>query len=546
MIMMLVLVLGTSWAMVGAITQASRNTLRAQRQTGEALKLAKDALLGYLAQQALSSNVPGSFPCPEAANSIGTTNEGMKTNACSTLPVVGRLPWKTLGIDKPLDGAGEALWYVVGTGVRVAPINYSTTGSLTVDGTANAAVALIIAPGAALNSLSSTSTAPSPCTKRAQSAGRIASTLNAADFLECGNATLSSFTTSRSDGWGNDRAVMITSSELLSAIEGAVADRIQRFVAPILNGTANSTDGWYQNVSFSNWGIKFFPYASAWGDPTANAWCGNFGVFEGLLPIASGEVTTGTTCSARWTSASVSQVSGSGTFTAGSCAATDQLISCSFSYSGTPVLKMTATAPNVAMGFRTLPLSGDVTATPASGYTVNAPTGSIIAGGGGQIDVQITMANKPTSGPGTVSIRHPADSILLNTSTVSNPDLAWFINNKWQRYTYYAISPAVTANPSGTCTSADVTNCLTLTNAEAGTGNVNNKRLVLILSGRPLSGKSQPSSNLSDYFELQNDQTSTAGDREFQRNTISTIFNDRPAVCPFQRQTTGLANVLCN
>jgi hypothetical protein len=135
---------------------------------------------------------------------------------------------------------------------------------------------------------------------------------------------------------------------------------------------------------------------------------------------------------------------------------------------------------------------------------------------------------------------------LINSSTGSNPDLAWFINNQWYRYTYYAISPALTANPSGTCTSTNVTNCLTLTNAESGSGNINDKRIVLVFSGRPLSGKSQPSSLLSDYFELQNDQTASAGDRTFQRDTISTTFNDRPAVCPYQRQTTGAANILCD
>jgi hypothetical protein len=156
------------------------------------------------------------------------------------------------------------------------------------------------------------------------------------------------------------------------------------------------------------------------------------------------------------------------------------------------------------------------------------------------------MTVKSGTSPITVKIPHPSNSFLLKTDTGSNPDLAWFINNQWQRYTYYAISPAVSANPSGTCTSVNVTNCLTLTNAVTGTGNVNDKRIALILSGRALTGKTQPSSNLSDYFEAQNDQTSTPGDRIFQRGTISTTFNDRAAVCPFQLQTTGTASVLCN
>ena len=547
MIMMLIMVLGTSWAVVSAVTQASRNTVKSQIQTGESLRLAKNALLGYVAQQAmtLTNHVPGKFPCPEATSSIGTGVEGTTTNSiCNTLPAIGRLPWKTLGIDKPLDGSGEALWYVIGPGLRVAPINFSTTGALTLDGTSNAAVALIIAPGAALNTLSNSGTAPSPCVKRDQSAGRNVAPLNASDYVECGNATLSAFVSSRNDTWGNDRVISITATEMLSAIEGAVADRIQRVVAPILNGTSTSVTGWYQPVSLSKWGVNFFPYASTWSDPTTNNSCGNYGVTEGLLPLASGNVTVGTACSARWISASAT--SGSATFTPGSCIASTTLMSCTFTYSGSPVVSVTATAANIAMGFRTPPTAAVIAFNPTGppGSSVTALTASIVAASGnGQLTLQATMANRASSGIGTINIPHPDDSILLSTNTGSNSDLAWFINNQWQRYTYYAISTAVTANPSGVCTSSTVTDCLTLTNTEAGTGNINDKRLVLILSGRPLAGKTYPSVTLGDYFEAQN---STSGDRTFERGTISATFNDRPAVCPFQRLTTGTANVLCN
>jgi hypothetical protein len=551
MIMMLIMVLGTSWAVVSAVTQASRNTLDEQKKTADSLRLAKTALLGFAAQDALTSDVPGMFPCPEATNSIGTGNEGTRNAACASLPAIGRLPWKTLGIDKPLDGAGEALWYVVGASVRTAPINYSTMGTLTLDGTANAAVAFIIAPGAALNTVSASGTAPSPCVKRNQSTGRNASPLNYNDFIECGNATLAAFTSFRNDTWGNDRVISITAAEMLSAIEGSVADRMQRNVAPALNGSPSLATSWYQTDSLSEWGAKFFPYASAWGNPTTNDSCGNYGVTEGLLPLATGDVAVGSTCSSRWTSGTVTKLSGSGSFSFTSCvanpAANPTRMRCTFSYSGSPVLLATVTAPNIAMGFRTAPTSAQVTFTPTSGNTITLRTPSIVAASGnGQLALRVTMANKASSGTGRINVPYPSDSILLSTDTGSNPDLAWFINNQWNRYTYYAISPAAAANPSGICTSANVTNCLTLNNAETGTGNVNDKRLALILSGRPLAGKTQPSASLNAYFEVQNDQSATFGDRTFQRGAISTTFNDRPAVCPFQRQSTGTANVLCN
>lgn len=547
MIMMLILVLGTSWTLVNAINEASRNTVAAQKQTGNVLVLAKYALLGYLAQQALTSDVPGQFPCPESLSSVNTTSEGTAATSCSTLPAIGRLPWKTLGIDKLLDGAREPLWYVVGTGVRAAPINYSTTGALTVDGTSNAAVAMIIAPGEALNTASNASAAPSPCVKRNQTSGRNASTLNASDFVECGNATMAALVSSRNDTWGNDRAVSITAAELIKAIEGIVADRIQRQVAPAINGVSSALTGWYQTTSLSEWGTKFFPYASTWSLPSGNDLCGNNGVTEGLLPLATGEVASGTTCSARWTTATASKVGGTGSISSVSCTANTTRMRCSFTYVNSPIVQMTATASNIAMGFRTRPTSSDLTFTPTTGNTVNSISGSMTAAtGAGQLTIQVKMANKTSSGTGRINLPHPSDSYLINTATGSDSELAWFINNQWHFYTYYAISPAVTANPSGTCTTSNVTNCLTLTNAEAGTGNTNDKRIALVLSGRALSGKTQPSSSLNAYFEGGNDQTATSGDRTFERNTISSTFNDRPSVCPFKRATTGSANVLCD
>lgn len=551
MIMMLIMVLGASWAVLNAMTRASQNTLKGQVQTGDSLNLAKNALLGFVAQDALTSDTPGKFPCPESTSSIGTISEGYAASSCASLPAIGRLPWKTLGIDKPLDGANEALWYVIDSSVRTAPINFSTTGTLTLDGTANAAAAMIIAPGIALNTTSASGTPSSPCTKRDQSAGRSASPLNASDFVECGNSTLTAFESFRNDTWGNDRVIAISATEMLRAIEGPVADRIQRNVAPALNGVSTATTGWYSVDSLNEWGVKFFPYASSWGNPTTNDSCGNYGVMEGLLPLATGNVAVGSTCSSRWTSGTVSKVSGTGTFSFTSCvanpASNPTRMRCTFTYSGNPVVLATVTAPNIAMGFRTAPTSAQVTFTPTSGNTIISRMASIVAASGsGQLALQVKMVNKTSSGTGRINVPYPSDSFLLDTSTTSNPDLAWFINNQWNRYTYYAISPAVSANPSGVCTSANVTNCLTLTNAETGTGNINDKRVVLILSGRPLSGKTQPSASLSDYFELQNDQTSTSGDRTFERGSISTTFNDRPAVCPFQRQTTGAAKILCD
>ncbi|MDH5212138.1 MAG: hypothetical protein OEW96_10765, partial [Betaproteobacteria bacterium] len=120
------------------------------------LSQAKQALIGWLAMNAAGTDSdPGRLPCPEAPGDFNTVNEGRAAGNC-TLPAVGRLPWRTLGLDKLVDAAGEPLWYVVSPGWALpcgtcnTVINADSIGQLALDGVPNAAVALIIAPGPAL------------------------------------------------------------------------------------------------------------------------------------------------------------------------------------------------------------------------------------------------------------------------------------------------------------------------------------------------------------------------------------------------------------
>jgi hypothetical protein len=131
---------------------------------------------------------------------------------------------------------------------------------------------------------------------------------------------------------------------------------------------------------------------------------------------------------------------------------------------------------------------------------------------------------------------------LQNAAVLSDPRYTWFWNNKWHEYTYYAIAP--TAMPPGNASCTPGTNCLTVFGLPAVTGATNDKRLALVLSGRPISGQTQPSGARGDYFELEN---RTTGDREYQASTISTTFNDRVAVCPFSYpKQSGPALTICN
>src|SRR4051812_8156551 len=176
MALLAVVLLTVSWVLVSGLNAASKDYAGYQRAKNNAvLNKAKQALIGYVAAQAAKGGAfpeknPGALPCPEhpwfidysdkdgrAGPSVAVANPGGLTTS-SSCTMVGRWPWRTIGTDKLLDAAGEPLWYVVSPGVWSAltsttktTINSNTSGSLKVDGVANAAVAIIIAPGAPMS-----------------------------------------------------------------------------------------------------------------------------------------------------------------------------------------------------------------------------------------------------------------------------------------------------------------------------------------------------------------------------------------------------------
>ena len=117
-----VIMLGGAWWLLSAIQPTNRVALERQHNA-KILREAKLAVLGWVAQNAANPTTadfnPGKLPCPEALGNFTvppSTNEGTMQGFCAgiTGTAVGRLPWKSLGIDKPLDADGEVLWYVVG------------------------------------------------------------------------------------------------------------------------------------------------------------------------------------------------------------------------------------------------------------------------------------------------------------------------------------------------------------------------------------------------------------------------------------------------
>ena len=244
--------------------------------TAIALAKAKAALLAY----ALSGDIagrPGEFPCPTVL-APNTANYGTSAAGCATVSI-GRLPWKTLGIQELFDGAGEPLWYAVSGNFRppyttTRVINSDTLGNLTVYAAggstvlANQVVAVLFAPGAPVSTQNRTTNVSLCATTSTSIAGNVC----AANYLDTAsgrnNATNAGpYIADRSSATFNDRIAYLTTADFMPKIEERIA--------VILTQTLNyyySTNGYY-------------PYAANYSDyPYPNELnCAN-GIYSGRFP----------------------------------------------------------------------------------------------------------------------------------------------------------------------------------------------------------------------------------------------------------------------
>ncbi|MBK6636186.1 MAG: hypothetical protein IPG34_00125 [Rhodocyclaceae bacterium] len=188
--------MSTLFLFVGNLTPEIQQSLR-QARTYAALRQAQVALIGYAARFRDTQNdewaVEGYLPMPDIGPDRGTTADGNCRDAglkplegCQAPPspsdiasfagslptMVGRLPWRTLGLPPLRDGDGECLWLIVSApflsgnykATNPIPVNWDTTGRLELmrvdkDGAlvsqsgSNAherPVAVVVAPGAIL------------------------------------------------------------------------------------------------------------------------------------------------------------------------------------------------------------------------------------------------------------------------------------------------------------------------------------------------------------------------------------------------------------
>ena len=122
------------------VSRLSASGVRAAQldQTQSALSEARSALIAYAAVQPdMNSGAAASLPCPDVDDSLGLPEGEAHASACGApgTTVIGRLPWRTLGIEPPRDGSTACLWYLVSGGYKDAPgasemLNPDTNGQL--------------------------------------------------------------------------------------------------------------------------------------------------------------------------------------------------------------------------------------------------------------------------------------------------------------------------------------------------------------------------------------------------------------------------------
>ena len=576
--LMAIIMLGGMWFLLYVVQPVNR-VVAEREHNAKVLYEAKQAVLGWVVKNALDSTDwnPGKLPCPEALGNFTVppnASEGTMQGFCGgAVTAVGRVPWKSLGIDKPYDATGEVLWYVVAPGWKrdnnttpepALGIHSNSIGAFTVDGIApaiagaNAAVAAIIAPGRRLV----TSPIASQTTKGCAAQSQFRSTFPPADsthYLECQDIAGASLRTGVVDNGTNevfnDQVVLITAADVLDAIEPVVAARIQRDVVAKLQ-----TD--YHNASWGGTATEpYYPFAVSYPAPPATLdaatsdFKGTLATAQGLLPMTAStcNALTAGRCDANfiaWVPASATGVRTGGdptlTFSADCSASTSTQIECRFDYtvllcltcSVSVDVRIQATASNVGRAVRNLDATG------ASGLTTPTLTAPLQADGSALGTYVGSIPANSGAVPGLcgslIGLLCQASNVIVRIpigvfqEQIVNPATSdtwyWFTANNWHRVTYFAVASPNTPGGSRNCTGAS--NCLGVT-FDVGTS-LNDKRAILALAGRSVKDTTGTTRALDDFLDTATnvDVNSTFEQKRISRAGITGLaprggFNDR-------------------
>ncbi len=163
MLMLTMLVIGAAALLVSSLSHSAAQIQR-DLKAADALAQAKEALIGDAVSQTPVASA-GYLRLPDLGFMIGLApSEGSAAPNFSgnskDYSVIGKLPWRTLGLEPLRDGQGECLWYVVSGHFKNTPttdaLNWDTLGQINLnDGNGNIIAsnlaALVVAPGHALD-----------------------------------------------------------------------------------------------------------------------------------------------------------------------------------------------------------------------------------------------------------------------------------------------------------------------------------------------------------------------------------------------------------
>lgn len=255
--LMLALLLGVMIVLSYFVSRLSPTAakLSTEQRTFAAMAQAREALIG---RAVADDNRPGSLPCPDTDND-GVENPFTGTHCPN---YIGRLPYKTLRIDKPVDGSGETLWYALSSSFRdhpnAQPINPQNPTGLTLDGRVEI-VAIIFAPGPPL----------------ATQTGRPSNTRS--DYLDGTNASdPNSFVSTPVSPTFNDRTLGITRDELFRAVA-------MRILAEVRGPDDSGGDGNPPSYGLRRYYADNGVFPDADSDATPDGWS-NLGATNGKLP----------------------------------------------------------------------------------------------------------------------------------------------------------------------------------------------------------------------------------------------------------------------
>jgi type II secretory pathway pseudopilin PulG len=119
MVMLVILIMGITAYLVSSLSSSAMR-VKQDEVTANTLVQAKEALIGYAATYGdiHPGQMYGYLPLPDLGSSRnGTPDEGNAAGNFSgnhkNLTVIGRLPWRTLGLPPLQDSQGQCLWYAV-------------------------------------------------------------------------------------------------------------------------------------------------------------------------------------------------------------------------------------------------------------------------------------------------------------------------------------------------------------------------------------------------------------------------------------------------